>query len=148
MFSVGLESLTSLMKCLGFQVVLLAVLCFPSLLCFSSSWCLCSVAASMSPAFSAAVTCCHSLLSIIVTKQDKNTRNAWFTDHRMNTAHNLSVWKESCLKGVWLIWLYNFFHAYIWLWNNTPQIKLTLNCTWKLLPSCCQQHSLGFFLHH
>ncbi len=115
------------MKCLGFQVVLLAVLCFPSLLCFSSSRCLCSVAASMSPAFSAAVTCCHSLLSNIVTRQGKDTRNTWFTDRRMNTAHNPSVWKESCLEGVWLIWLNDFFHAYIWLWNNTPQIKRCLH---------------------
>lgn len=65
--------LTSLMKYLGFQVALVAARCFSSLRCLSSSWRLCSVAVSMSPALSAAVTCCHNRLSV---KNNQDTVHA------------------------------------------------------------------------
>ena len=54
--------LTSLIKYLGFQGFLVAALCLPSLRCRSSRQCLCSVAASMFPAFSDTVTCCQRRL--------------------------------------------------------------------------------------
>ena len=51
--------LTSLIKYLGFQGVLVVALCLPSLRCLSSSQCFCSVAVSIFPASSDAVTCCQ-----------------------------------------------------------------------------------------
>lgn len=55
---------TSLVKYLGVQGLLSAVLCLCSPRCRSSSLCLCSVASSMFPSFSDLVTCCHNRLQV------------------------------------------------------------------------------------
>lgn len=81
--------LTSLIKYLGFQGVLVVALFLPSLRCLSSRQCLCSVASSIFPAFNDAVTCCQRCLQTKDTEQQE--LSPLCLGKRENIAHYLII---------------------------------------------------------